>query len=743
MSQLDTSDSRIQFSWAQEWCFVLKELRETLRDRRTIITLLAMPVLLYPLLGLGFRFLAFQQSSQTQPQYQFAVNTELEANRFSELVALGKKMVAQKQMQDGKPSNPPTQPLDGITGQNLVDGRSAPAGEAEPEIMVFLPENSVTLDLESLVSEGRADLGLRLKEITSGSSVGLPQFEIELIANQGSQRSTQAAEYVTSLLDAAGKEIFRRWLSQQRVPFTEPIETRRLLVSESSGGSAALSLLPLILLLMTVTGGVYPAIDLTAGERERNTLETLISLPVPKIRLLLAKFVAVVTVTMLTGLMNLIAMFVTLYSLQLDTTLLGPQGFTLGLSFKLFLVLFAFALFYSAILLFLTSSARSFKEAQAYLIPLLLLSIGPGLIILIPGWTLGTGSAVLPLFNILLLSRDLLTGQASFLPSVVTILSTLLYGLAALALAAQIFGTDAVAVGSRSLWSDLLKRPATERSSPSVAIVLAGLAALFPAYFVASGLLSRTSDVSPTYRLAMSAMLTVVLFAGIPWAILRWQRIPLGMGLAIRGSGWQYLLLAGLLGLSVWPLIFEIVVILQSLGIQSLDISRFAEVEQLLQGWATIPLPLILLAMAVAPGVCEEMFFRGFLFGGLRPIMSGLATVCFTAVAFGLFHFVLAGGAAPERILPSMLMGLLLGWVRLRSDSLIPGVLLHILHNASLLSLSTYRDELAGWGLGGLHAKHLPTTWLVASAVVTTLALAGLAVLTRKPNTQTVDQDTA
>jgi len=717
---------RTHFSWRQAWVFVLKELRETLRDRRTIITLLAMPVLLYPLLGLGFRFLAFQQTSNARPQYQIAVNSEPEANRFYELFLLGQQVQVKsrdlKKFEVSSDSNPKDFGGRLAQGNGASGGFGGPGvlgGELEPEVQVFLPETPEQLDLEGLVSDGRADLGVRLKVIEdSEDSSGMPRFQIELISNPGSQRSSQAADYVSSRLEAAEQEIFRKWLADKRIQFREPIDTRHSLVSQASGGSAALSMLPLILLLMTVTGGVYPAIDLTAGERERNTLETLISLPVPKIRLLLAKFVAVVTVTMLTGVMNLIAMFVTLYSLQLDTALLGPSGFTFSLAVKLFCVLFAFGLFYSAILLFLTSSARSFKEAQAYLIPLLLLSIGPGLIVLMPGWTLGPGSAVLPLFNILLLSRDLLVGQASFLPSMVSILSTVLYGVAILAMAAQIFGTDAVAVGSRSLWSDLLKRPATGRASASAALVLGGLAALFPAYFIASGLLSRSADVSPAYRLGLSAVLTIVLFLGIPWALLQWQRISLKSGLALRSSRWNYLLISGLLGLTVWPLIFEVVVLSQSFGIQSLDISRFQEVEELLKGWATIPLPMILLALAVVPGICEEVFFRGFLFGGLRTALSGRATVLFTAIAFGLFHFVLAGGAAPERILPSMLMGLLLGWMRLRSNSLLPGVIVHVVHNASLLTLSQFREELAGWGLGGLHQIHLPVTWIVASAAI-------------------------
>jgi sodium transport system permease protein len=478
-----------------------------------------------------------------------------------------------------------------------------------------------------------------------------------------------------------------------------------------------LGLLPLILLLMTVTGGVYPAIDLTAGERERNTLETLMALPVPRFRLLLAKYVAVVTVTMLTGLMNLLAMSVTLYVLQLDKTLLGGNGFTLGLAFKLFLALTAFSLFYSALLLLLTSSARSFKEAQAYLIPLLLLSIAPGLVILMPGWELSNGTACIPLVNILLLSRELLVGKLNLIPAMVAIVSTILYGSAALALAAQTFGNDAVAIGSRGRWKDFLERPESVVPRPSISLALVGLALLFPAYFVASGLLSRV-EALPMQRLGMSAVLTVLLFVILPWSLMRWQRVSVSGGLGFKTTSWLFFFASLLLGFSTWPWIFELVVFAQSLGIRGIDISQIKNVDTLLEGWKSVPLWVIVLCLGVVPGVCEEFFFRGFLFNGLKQHFGALGTVVFCAVAFGLFHVVLAGGAAPERLLPSTLMGLLLGWLAWRSGSVIPSMLLHVVHNSTLLVVVQSRDQLAKWNIGQAEQSHLPGNWLAVSAVV-------------------------
>jgi sodium transport system permease protein len=563
--------------------------------------------------------------------------------------------------------------------------------------------------------------------------------QVQLFEDHSRAASRNATDFIADRLNAVTLENY--WQVIRRLSKTDtenPYEQARKQVPKAANSSSLIGVLPLILLLMTVTGGVYPAIDLTAGERERNTLETLISLPVPRFRLLLAKFAAVVLVTLLTGIMNLIAMSVTLYVLQLDKALLGPNGFTLGLATKLMLALSAFALFYSALLLMLTSSARSFKEAQAYLIPLLMLSIGPGMVILLPGWKLSAATSVVPLINVLLLSKQFLEGTPiDVLLVISTVVTTMLYAVAALSLAAQIFGADAVAVGSRGSLIDLL-RPASHRNpTPSLSFAMLGLAMLFPAYFVASGLLNRLAEeISFSSRILFSAVLTIILFALYPIGLLLWERVPIRHGLSLRLPAWSYWLAAIFLGVSAWPWIFEIIVTLQSVGgLAGIDLSKFEVVEKLLLSWQQVPLPLIILGLGVAPGVCEECFFRGFLFNGLKKHMRGVSTIILTAIAFGLFHVVLAGGAAPERVLPSTLMGLLLGWLRWRSASLLPGIILHAIHNSSLLTMAKFRDELAGWGLSGVqHQNHLPALWLIVSAIGLLVGL-GLALFPPRNNT--------
>src|SRR5262249_6063349 len=135
--------------------------------------------------------------------------------------------------------------------------------------------------------------------------------------------------------------------------------------------------------------------------------------PVPRMALLCAKYAAVVTVAVLTATVNLVMMTVTLQVSGLAQRLGGDLDLTVGTVLLVFGLLLLFAAFYSAVLLVLTSFARSFKEAQQYLIPLMLLSLAPGLMgMLLPRDALTGLYAVTPLLNIVLLARDLLGGHA-------------------------------------------------------------------------------------------------------------------------------------------------------------------------------------------------------------------------------------------------------------------------------------------------------------------------------------------
>src|SRR5581483_4308634 len=125
---------------------------------------------------------------------------------------------------------------------------------------------------------------------------------------------------------------------------------------EERGALKLAAFVPLVLILMTMTGAVYPAIDLTAGERERGTLEVLIAAPVPRVSLLFGKFVAVAAVAVLTALVNLGAMNLCLLMSDwlyggVSERVVGSGGLRLLTFVKIFPLVVLFAVFFSAVLL--------------------------------------------------------------------------------------------------------------------------------------------------------------------------------------------------------------------------------------------------------------------------------------------------------------------------------------------------------------------------------------------------------
>lgn len=119
--------------------------------------------------------------------------------------------------------------------------------------------------------------------------------------------------------------------------------------------------------------------------------------------------------------------------------------------------------------------------------------------------------------------------------------------------------------------------------------------------------------------------------------------------------------------------------------------------QQTLQQFHRFPLPMTLLVMAVLPGVCEELFFRGFMLWGFRAACSNRAAIVWVGVLFGIFHF------DPYRFVPVTLLGILFGYLTVQTNSILPAMLAHMTNNAIAVSASYVLMEYQG-GDGPLEA---------------------------------------
>lgn len=679
------ADSPMFDAIARQGRLIRKELLEILRDRRTIVTLVLMPLLIYPLLGVGFMQFARALAPQKDPVFYVAAEDPEALDRFARLEA------------------------------HFRENFKAKPG-AKPPQWKFYEANSV----DAALRDNAIDIALSLEP---AEGPGQPVV-LRATYSRKSSAGPLAAQWVERMVHFANDETLDEFLKRQPPEQKRPAvryEVQRVVLAggEGDGLVSLTSVIPFILILMTITGAVYPAIDLTAGERERGTLEVLVAAPVPRINLLVAKYAAVVFVAMLTAIVNLIGMTATLVFNPLGQALLGG-GLTFALVGQLLALLMLFAAFFSAVLLTITSFARSFKEAQAYLIPVMLFSLAPGAVGLIPDLKLTPLWAVTPLVNIVLLGRDLLEGKAEIGLVVLVIVATILYAVAALSLASRVFGAEAVLYNERNSWGDLFRRPLVGQAEASVSSVFWSLALLVPTYYVAQGLskvgvdagiVPRPQD-APGFWMGFAAVLAAALFVGWP-ALFSWhERTAWRTGFGLHGApvpAWPAaLLLGGSVGILEMPL-------LAWLSVAPPDELRAAVDQiagQMRDGrWVLISY--------IVQALVEELFFRGYFWEALERRAGVFWTIVLTSFFFGLAHVVMGGIFGLERLFPSTSLGLLLGVVRWRTRSVVPGMILHALHNTTMVLLLQSPTTREWNGLP-------PMTWLMGAGA---LAAVGLGLL--------------
>ena len=679
-----------------------KELKETLRDRRTIVTLLLMPLLVYPLLSMALnRFLLSSVASDATQTIVYKIGVQSEDEGL-------------------------------LLGSWLGDKRCQP-----PEVIAKASGGAVAEFQILATGEVPVEDALNNNEIDIGAKVsGEDPPTVTFVAFNGDDTSQMCQRILAERMHWLRMRLAENAAATSN--YAPPAKVEMADIGEPQDVTLLATIVPLILVLMTITGAVYPAIDLTAGERERGTMESLMASPVPRFYVLFAKYSAVVVVAMLTAIANLLAMFTTLWAARLLPLLTGNEGFPWLSVLHILGLLVLFSGFFSAVLLSLTSFAKSFKEAQAYLIPVMLLSLTPGMLSLMPGVKLAGPMAIAPLVNIVILARDLLNGGANPAAAFAAIASTVVYAGAALAVAAKLFGSDAVTRTSERSIGSLFKRPAKESIVPSVQSAALMLALLVPIYFVVSNSLMRllqtfSESLTISNQLMFNAIALIATFGLVPLIATYLGRSQYKTTYRIAKVHWPSMIGALLIGCGAWVLAHEIFVVGHMMGIGGFDEDRIRQALKTLDAFTEVNPVLLLATMALTPAVIEELCFRGFLFSALSKVLSPARVIVITSIIFGLFHVLTGNVLLVERFLPTTLMGLILGWVAYRTGSVIPGMVLHFAHNALLESIAHYHKQLTFLGDQiDKHESHLPGWILLPSLVVAIIGFAVVWFSTRK-----------
>ena len=393
------------------WLVFLKEIKELVRDRKTLFFMIALPLLVFPAI--------------------FGVVTFVSSKAISD---------AQSEVLDYA-----------IRGAEYAPELVSKIAESKDFNLVTLPENENT---ESWVKSEQADFVLEIPEnynddILSGGQITLKVYlndaglnlvlsRLQAIVNEISERNQQAAFAQLGLIES------------QQTALIEPMVIEKVDVADQreNWGEKIGGFIPYIIFMLCLQGAMIPATDLGAGEKERGTLETLLISPVPRHHLVMGKFFAIALAGVTSAMVTVASMAVwgivlsQGMAIQLVAEFMGAIS---GTDFLLiFFMLIPVVAIFSSILLSLSIYARSFKEAQGYMTPLVMFTIVPVIMAMLPGVELKGGWAWVPLTNVALAIKELIKGTMDYVQLIAIFGSTALIAAALIGFCVYWFNKEKV-----------------------------------------------------------------------------------------------------------------------------------------------------------------------------------------------------------------------------------------------------------------------------------------------------------
>ncbi len=350
-----------------------KELLDTLRDRRSLFFMIVLPLVLFPLIIKVSASVGQKQEAKAQAKrLRVACFDQGNAARFVEML---------RERSD----------VDIVT--NVSRDSIAALIQADSLDGAFLFASSFDDDVAEL-KPGRVDFYFKATDHRD-------------IVSDRLQESLE--RYEKELLD----ERFNRLELDQSIVDAVRLESHNVASMEERVGKSVGGMVPYMFILFCFLGAMYPAIDLGAGEKERGTLETLLSAPVNRFHILLGKFGVVVASGLLSSTVSMVGLYIAFKSsselppefLDVIVKVLGWDTIMLTMS-----LLLPLTIFFAGILLSVSLTARSFKEAQSMISPLNIAVIVPAAIGLTPGIELSYGNAWIPVLNVSLATKEILAG---------------------------------------------------------------------------------------------------------------------------------------------------------------------------------------------------------------------------------------------------------------------------------------------------------------------------------------------
>ncbi|MDD3655937.1 MAG: ABC transporter permease [Atribacterota bacterium] len=395
-------------NWKNVHLVYKKEIQGAIRDRRTLISMIVIPLIFYPLLflGIGYFTVIGQKSTENLPS-QINITG---AGNSPQLVEILQKDKNIKIIQSEE--NPENELLGG-----------------KVHLTIHIPE---------------------VIETDYSEKDSINSISIIMKYDSTTQRSQLARKRVTVLIDYYRQQIMQARLKQIGfdADFLQPFQEQWLDLApeERKVGSMLGSILPYIIIILIFIGAMHSAVDITAGEKERGTLATLLVSQISRLEIVLGKYFTVMSisaVSMILGLTGLSIAFLTPAYMLGEVSIIRVP-FSFSLFFLFLLILTPLVGLASAILILIGIFARNSREASTYVTPIYMIAIFLGMISLSQGIELAKQLFFIPILNNSFVFKELLMGTVNWTHISATLISNISIALLALAAATNMFHRENV-----------------------------------------------------------------------------------------------------------------------------------------------------------------------------------------------------------------------------------------------------------------------------------------------------------
>ncbi|MGD8361529.1 MAG: ABC transporter permease subunit [Gemmatimonadota bacterium] len=643
------------------------EMRMLLRDTRTILIAIVAPLIMFPAYILVVNYVdSREQQALEEETYRYAVS----GSRAGWAEGVVKAAIALDESDPDTSRAPvsfefrnPPDPMGALEAGDIhvvVEGFSAPEWD------------SIRAEEREAEEEAREEeaSGGEAAEADTAHAEEEPSLPAVRILYRGNSDFSEAARtrLRERILEVRATQRDSVLLSSGfPVAMSEvaPVEAESVAsAAKASGLFLGLALTPFLVVLM-LSGGSIVAVDAICGEKERGTLETLLTTAASRTDIVRAKLLAVIVVGLAVAVINVanLLVYIVLGVLDLPPDFvveIDPLGLLLLLA-----LLVPVAVLVAAALLLLSGASKSYREYQVFFFPVFVAFVVPSFAAGLPGIDLHSIIAVVPLAGVAVAVKEILVGEIDLPFQAFAFVST-----AGLALWLT-FKTHWTLSNEKLIsGSDLDQADLTGGAALFPRHVLRWFLGLWVLFFLSS--LWFGQDLGLRGQVVLN--LLVIFFGGSLVMVRRYRLDPVeAYGLRkAHPAAWIAVLLGAPSALLVAFGITELV-----------NTFVFPVPEQLLENFGQellgpeLPLWQLVLFLSVMPGIFEELFFRGILLHGLRRVIRRKWLLALTVgLIFGIFHVSLF------RIVPTAWLGFILTWVVLFGGSIYPAMLWHALNNA-------------------------------------------------------------